>query len=129
MKEQPLVLVIEDNEALRETLCDNLKSKGYNLFGAKDGGKALKFIKEVGRPSIVITDIFMPEVDGLEIISYLRKNLPETKIIAISGGYRTLASANVLNVAKSLGVAAIFEKPFDFRAVNAKIKQLLEDDE
>ena len=79
------ILIIEDEEILRKTLYKMVKSAGYEVSEASDGEKALELIKEKAF-DLVITDIFMPNKDGLEIVQFVKKNKPNAKVISISGG-------------------------------------------
>lgn len=123
---QPTVLVIEDDEPLRKTLCENLEGKGFQLIEAENGNEGLRVIRRSGAPSVVVKDLFMSEKEGIEVIQFLQKEHPKVKIIAISGGYRSIESSNVLEAAKAMGASVILEKPLDFDELETHIKGLLE---
>src|SRR5438874_719633 len=78
------VLVIEDNEGLRDYLRVALESQEYEVLTARDGQEALGYLNG-HRVDAVLTDIFMPEMDGIETIATLRKQFPGVRIIAMSG--------------------------------------------
>lgn len=103
---QPNVLIIEDHELVVEVLKLVLKRKGYHSQTVMDGNAAWKLLQETRFP-VVITDIVLPGLNGIEIIRRLRDIAPETRIIAISGKGR-----QVLDEALEAGAHATIEKPF-----------------
>jgi len=114
------ILVIEDDPALREMLCQTLVQAGYQVEAAADGKKA-SAIYGVNPPDIAVTDIYMPTKDGLETLIDLRQNFPEVKIIAISGG---VSKTHILEVAKILGAACTLIKPFEPAELIQAVEQL-----
>jgi len=117
------ILVIDDDHAVRRTICDNLAESGYEVLEASDGDMGLSMIDPAKLPAIVITDIIMPQKEGLETIIEIRKNFPQIKLIAISGGGRT-RSTDFLTLAKRLGADAILPKPVDMDQLEKTIKSL-----
>ena len=105
------ILIIDDDEAVLSSLMAMLELDGYDVVGARGGRKGLALFREK-TADLVITDIFMPEKEGVEIITELKRGFPEVKIIAISGGDRT-ASQDYLPVAEKLGAVRNLRKPFD----------------
>src|SRR5580698_255380 len=98
---QPKVLVIDDDILVRRTISRILQHGGYDVSLAEDGAKGVaKFRSE--RPDLVITDIIMPEQEGIETIIQLLRDNPAARIIAVSGGGR-LGSMDFLTVADKLG--------------------------
>ena len=119
----PGILIIEDEIELRDMLKLALTRKKYKVFEADDGRQAINRFK----PSItdlVITDIIMPEEDGLKVIMKLRDLKPAIKIIAISGGGKA-GPGSYLNMAKALGADAVYSKPFSINDLIVTIEQLL----
>ena len=117
------ILVIDDVGGIRQLLRDGLNAAGYGVFMAANGQQGLALFQT--QPSdLVITDIFMPEGDGLEVIRSLRKTYPTLPIIAISGDGR-LPNQMMLPVAKALGANQVLAKPFRMRDLVASVKQLL----
>lgn len=84
MAEEKVLLVVDDNPAIRELLNDFLKKEGFRVFGAPNGPSALEFMKGQ-RCDVVITDYSMPEMDGVALIKRLRPLYPYLFIIGISG--------------------------------------------
>jgi len=103
------ILVIDDQEPIRALLRIALEGAGHEVFEASNGRLGLELYR-ARSADLIITDIFMPEMDGLEMMVELTKSFPNVKVIAISGG---LESAGPFNVAKLLGVRQTFQKPLD----------------
>jgi DNA-binding response OmpR family regulator len=123
----PGILIVEDDKELREMLKISLIRHKYTVLEAADGKEAITHFK----PSItdlVITDLIMPDEDGLKVIMRLREIKPSLKIIAISGGGKA-GPGSYLNLAKALGANVIFPKPFSINDLLAKIEQLLTDEQ
>jgi DNA-binding response OmpR family regulator len=102
------VLVIEDNPELREYLRLALELHEYQVLTAENGRDALAFLN--GHPvDAVITDLFMPEMDGIETLAALRRQFPDIRVIAMSGR----PGVDYLAVARELGVKHTLRKPFE----------------
>jgi len=111
------VLVIEDNDGLRDYLRVALETQEYEVLTARDGQEALGYLN--GHPvDVVLTDIFMPEMDGIEIIAALRKQFPGIRVIAMSGR----PGVDYLSVARELGVTRTLRKPFELNELVAALK-------
>lgn len=83
----PLILIIDDDDQIREMLRQMLERAGYEVTDAPNGKVAMKLYRE--QPAdLIITDLIMPGKEGIETIIELRRDFPEVKIIAISGGGR-----------------------------------------
>lgn len=108
------VLVIDDDTLVRRTLCAALTKLGYAVTEAPTGQTGVaEFRKE--HPEIVITDVMMPDKNGLETISEIRALNPATKIIAMSAD--SGQGTDLLELAKDVGAAATLSKPFDVQMV------------
>jgi two-component system, chemotaxis family, chemotaxis protein CheY len=105
------ILVIDDDPTVRKTIGRILDRKGHEVVMAGDGRYGLKLFASE-QPDLVITDIIMPEREGLETIRAIQKIAPGAKIIAISGGGR-VGNVDFLNMAAKLGAREIIAKPFD----------------
>ncbi len=118
------ILVIDDDDQMRVLLRQVMEWAGYEVMEAEDGREGMQ--KHRRQPAdLVITDLIMPEQEGLETISLLRKEYPQTKIIAISGGGRIGPEA-YLPAAQELGADRVFSKPFDVRELAGAVKELLD---
>jgi CheY-like chemotaxis protein len=120
----PGILIVEDNQELREILKESLNRKRFTVQEAENGKDAIIHFKP-GVTDLVITDLIMPEEDGLKVIMKLREIKPSIKVIAISGGGKA-GPASYLNLAKALGADAIYSKPFSVNEMIEKIEELLE---
>jgi two-component system response regulator HydG len=104
-------LIIEDDPELRRLLKMSLEAAGIETLTAADGKRGLALMKDT-RFDVVVTDILMPTMDGLEVIQAVRAGHKDVKIIAISGGGRKLPGPEVLGMAEMLGADAALTKPF-----------------
>ncbi len=117
------ILLIDDDQTLRRALRLSLEQSGYTVTDAEDGGQGLRAF--AAQPAeLVITDIIMPDVEGMETIRELRKLSPAVPVIAISGGGR-ITSDDYLHMAKLLGASAILAKPFDIEVLRGAVARLL----
>ncbi len=119
----PRILLIEDDEGTRSMLRRTLQHASYDTLEAEDGRVGLKLLSEHS-VDLVITDIIMPEVEGIELIRNLRANKPNLPIIAISGGGR-MGPEGYLNLAKTIGAAKVLAKPFEMEELLSAVKELL----
>ncbi len=103
------VLIIEDDPQVSELLRRAVEEAGHNVVTAANGRLGLQMAASFV-PDVVVTDIFMPDKEGLETIVDLRKLRPNLPIIAISGA-ATMGTSNVLDLALKLGAAQAFHKP------------------
>jgi DNA-binding response OmpR family regulator len=120
----PGILIVEDDNELREMLKVSLVRHKFTVIDSANGRDAIVHF----RPSIVdliVTDLIMPEEDGLKVIMKLRELKPSVKIIAISGGGKA-GPGSYLNLAKVLGADAVFSKPFSINDLINKIYELLQ---
>jgi CheY-like chemotaxis protein len=113
------ILVIDDDEQFRTMLVQMLSQDGHQVTIATDGAEGLRLISQV-KPELIITDILMPNKDGLEIIIELDRERSKIPIIAVSGGRRSITAEFNLESANLLGAHATLAKPFtraDLRSV------------
>ena len=118
-----LVLVIEDDALMRRTVQRILVGDGHEVIEAENGRVGLDLLR-THTPKLVITDILMPETEGLETIREIRKSNPGMKIIAISGGGAG-SDAPVLTWAHRLGADAMLPKPFRAAELLEAVRKLL----
>lgn len=118
------ILIIDDDDQVRGFLRHLFTREGYEVDEAADGAEGLKHFRAA--PSdVVITDIIMPEREGIEVITELRRQSPKTRIIAISGGGR-IGPESYLPLAREFGAARTFAKPLDKNELLAAVRELLE---
>jgi DNA-binding NtrC family response regulator len=117
------ILVIDDDPMVRKAIERILDRKGYDVVMADDGRRGLKLF-EREQPDLVITDIIMPEREGIETIRAIQKIRPGAKIIAISGGGR-VGNVDFLTLAAKLGAREIIAKPFDPSELTRSVSRCL----
>ncbi len=116
------VLVIDDSDDFRKLALRWFQSCGIEAEGAADGVQGLALQR--ARPAdVIVTDIFMPEKEGIETIHELRSEFPEAKIIAVTG-YEPLRNYDVFEVARQAGAVKTFMKPFKFEDLVAAVREL-----
>lgn len=121
------ILLIDDDDAVRNALHLVLEHFGHTVIDARNGNEGLALYAQ-SKPDLVITDIVMPEKEGLEVLMELRKQHARTKIIAISGGGR-INAADYLHLAQRMGAAKVLTKPFSQQALINAINELLASDD
>ena len=89
----PDLIIIEDDETLRQMLARMLDRHGFSVREAANGLEGLKLMRELPVP-LVVTDLIMPEMEGIETIRHLRRLYPDTKVVAMSGGGKVVDAAN-----------------------------------
>jgi CheY-like chemotaxis protein len=119
----PVILVIDDDALVRDIIKRDLEMAGYRVVVAGDGREGLAQYWSVA-PDLLIIDLIMPEMDGIEVITELRKRRINTRILAISGGGR-LGNRDILQVAHALGADDILAKPFQLADLTDKVQRLL----
>jgi DNA-binding response OmpR family regulator len=112
------ILVIDDKVLIRHMLRQTLERAGYEVVTAHNGHAGLQHYRYMPT-ELVITDLEMPEQDGLETIRVLQHDFPKVKIIAISGRSGSLSRA------KELGVQRTFQKPFGMQELLAAVHELV----
>lgn len=117
------IMIVDDDEQFRTMLKDVLEQNGYMTVEAADGGEAMEQM-ERNPADIVIVDVIMPVMDGLETIIRMRREYPFVRFIAISGGGR-IEPQNYLDSAEKLGAFRSFSKPIDNQQLLAAVEELL----
>jgi CheY-like chemotaxis protein len=124
------ILIIEDQQNLRSVVKSTLERLGYRVHEAGNGREGIEVYKRTA-PDLVITDLIMPEKEGLETIRDLKKMVPDVKIIAMTGAGRA-NSKDFLKMARLFGAAIALSKPFTFpelaKSVEAMIGKAAPDD-
>jgi DNA-binding NtrC family response regulator len=119
----PSILIIDDDDHVRLMLEQTLERAGYATIAVGDGKEALRVQREAPA-DLVLTDLIMPEKDGLETISEIRRLFPNGKIIAMSGGGR-YGNLDFLPVAKKLGASRTLAKPFTREKLLETVREVL----
>lgn len=120
------VLAVDDDTVIRNIIQKTLQSAGYSVKCAENGKSALEFLK-TQKFKLLIVDMVMPDVDGIQTIIKINKDHPGQKFIAISGGGRVKADY-YLDLADTLGAACILEKPFTAEKLLERVKASLNSD-
>lgn len=117
------ILIIDDEELVRLTLRRSLEAEGHDLIEATNGDEGLRVHRQ--HPfDLVITDIIMPNNEGIETIRELKQEFPQVRIIAISGGGR-MDNTDLLRMSQLLGADAVLAKPFGPEELRKKVRQTL----
>lgn len=119
------ILIIDDEDLSRNMLSQALTRAGYDVSTACDGTEGIELFRSV-LADLIITDILMPGKEGLETIMELRRDFPDVKIIAMSGGGRT-GNLNFLDIAERLGAQRTLQKPFHLQDVLQLVQEVLQD--
>lgn len=120
------ILVIEDDDSFRNVLVQMLVKVGYDVRQAGDGNQAIEVCAQF-EPDLVLTDIIMPDKEGLETIQELLQICPDMKIIAMSGGGK-FGPDSYLPLAQKLGAKATLQKPFMREQLLSTISDVLAED-
>ena len=117
------VLIVDDDLQIRKVFSKLIEAEGHKVWVAEDGNQGLKELAK--RPiDLIISDILMPDKDGLEMIDEVKKTYPNIKIIAISGGGQ-ISSKEYLNLANHMGVVKSIPKPIMRNELIKTIKEVL----
>lgn len=119
------ILIIDDEDQSRDMLSQVLSRAGYDVSTARDGNEGIELFRAVVA-DLIITDILMPGKEGLETIMELRRDFPEVKIVAMSGGGRT-GNLNFLDIAERLGAQRTLQKPFHLQEVLQVVQEVLQE--
>lgn len=124
------ILLIDDDDLVRESLTIHLQDAGYEVVAVADGRAGVAAYRP-GAFDLVITDLFMPEVEGIETIRRLRQEDRTVPIVAITGGPSLSASPSgrqppdYLRMARALGATEIVQKPFSLQRLRAIVEACL----
>jgi CheY-like chemotaxis protein len=117
------ILLIDDDEGVRLSVAAALRHAGHSVVPARNGREALVFF-DSGSFDLVITDIIMPEMEGIETIMQLRKAGGSIPILAISGDGRRCEAGSYLDLAGKLGADAALNKPFSAVQLRVAVARL-----
>ena len=118
------ILIIDDNDEFRKLFVEVLENVGYEVCDASSGDEGIDVYREK-KPDLVITDIIMPEKEGVETMLDLKKEFPDVKIIAMSGGGFEGPMAYLESAELVGGAARTFSKPFSMKDMLAAISEIL----
>ena len=118
------ILLVDDDDGFREALKDSLKDMGYFVFEASNGLQGLKMLENT-TIDLLISDIVMPEEDGIGLLIKTKHLNPKLKIIMISGGGK-MVDDKYLHGSKLLGADGVLKKPFSGEQIHSLIEQLFQ---
>lgn len=121
------ILLVDDEASIRMMVRAVLSDEDYTFEEASNGTVALEML-EAKEYDLIITDVIMPDCDGIELVMQVRRKLPDIKVIVMSGGGRVRAD-HYLNLAEKLGAARVFEKPFNTAELRETVRDLLTETE
>jgi len=119
------ILVIDDDDAVLGVVGKMLGSEGFEALTAANGEEGLRLIRGNSDINLVITDLIMPEKEGIETIRELKRDFPHIRILAISGGGRGSADS-YLDLAAKMGADSLLKKPFVKQELLEAVQSLLE---
>jgi CheY-like chemotaxis protein len=111
MMNQLSVLIADDHPVIREAASQILEEAGHNVHTASDGAEALRKLSGAWF-DVLVTDVLMPGMDGIQLIGEVRRRHPGVRIMAMSGGCDGFSREDFLTIASRLGAGAVLEKPF-----------------
>lgn len=117
------ILIIDDEAIMQKQLTGILANAGHETATADTAEEGYRLAEEM-KPDLVITDIFVPEAGGLEVIRRIKKSVPKARIIAISGS-DVRQEVDVLGLARSEGADETFQKPIHAQVITETINHLL----
>lgn len=118
------ILLVEDETLLREGIQEILEAHGYVVIGAADGVEALEWLGQA-TVSLIVTDLLMPNMNGVEFIKYVRADYPQTPVIVISGSNGTAMTRMGIESIQVPGATASITKPFKAVELVALIQKVL----
>lgn len=129
MPSRALVLIADDDEGMRSLLGASLRNRGLKVDECSDGHELLDRLKDLGKrrepPSLVVSDVRMPGVNGLDVVHWVGRWLPEVPVILITA----FGDAQTHRRAKALGAMAVLDKPFDMKEFHEHVSSALKKEE
>jgi len=119
------ILLVDDEDLLREGVREILEMNGFTVIEAADGQEALRQFALAEKVDLVISDIVMPNMDGVDFVTKLREMFPDVPILTISGGSRVVSARFGLDSALLSGANASLTKPFTAKQLIEKVKTLV----
>ncbi|MBI3110906.1 MAG: hypothetical protein A2059_01020 [Ignavibacteria bacterium GWA2_55_25] len=120
MPQKNRILVVDDEDALRTVLSSELEGEGYKVASAADGSEAIEILKKEGF-DLILLDIKMPNVDGFEVLKFVKETHPDTKVIMLTG----FADLKNAIESKKLGAEDFVSKPYDLVDLLTTVERVL----
>ena len=118
------ILIVEDEAPLRSAMARYLRATGHVIDEVPDGRRAVRFLESATDVDLVITDINMPHMDGIEVIRAIESAAPKVRVLAVSGG-GLFPKEMLLAQARHLGAIATLTKPFELARLGEVVDELL----
>ena len=115
------ILVVDDARAMCNLIADGLRDHGHQVSTASDGGEAMRLLQLPRSPDVIVTDLAMPQVDGLALIAFSKQHHPQIPIVVVTG----LRDDNLHRRAYDLGAAKVLHKPIRITHLRDAIDSLL----
>ena len=112
MTRQPSILIVEDHPAVRQSLAIAVDMAGWTTETSASGDDALRLLAERDF-DVLLTDLWMPGVDGLELIKLCRRTRPDLRVLGMTGGGPGMSTETMSTLAEIWGAEQVFYKPFD----------------
>ncbi|MEX0736582.1 MAG: response regulator [Bacteroidota bacterium] len=120
MPQKNRILVVDDEDALRTVLSSELEGEGYKVASAADGSEAIEILKK-DEFDLILLDIKMPNVDGFEVLKFVKETHPDTKVIMLTG----FADLKNAIESKKLGAEDFVSKPYDLVDLLTTVERVL----
>lgn len=121
------IVLIDDNADFRRTVALFLRAEDHEVVEAGNGVEGLRAI-ETAPTDLIICDVLMPEMDGIEVLRSLASRPVRIPVITISGGSRSLPSSTLLNLTRAFGAAEVLYKPFHRGELLTTVRNVLNPD-
>lgn len=125
MTKRPSILVVEDDQAMRSLLGASLRRRGFDVVLCQDGEELMRRLEAgggVGSPSLIVSDLRMPGVDGFALLHWLGQRIPDVPVILITA----FGDPQTHRRATELGAAVVLDKPFDLEDFHAQVSAALD---
>ena len=120
------ILVVDDDVIWQKFISEILTREGYEIEICPSGVEAVEKLEKGGTYDLILTDLIMPELDGMGVLNHLRSKEDTTPVIVLSGGGVTLSSEDAIRSVEGM-VAGVLEKPVQYQELVHKIKTVLEE--
>jgi DNA-binding response OmpR family regulator len=118
------ILVIDDEADIRFMLTEFLTHEGHTVDTAENGKAGVRLAGQ-HHYDLIITDIIMPEMDGIEVLSSIKQNFPDMRIIVMTGGTLKMEKGFLLSMARAMKAQKVIAKPLNFKELQAAVNEIL----
>lgn len=118
------ILMVDDNQGFRRTMCRALRRAGFEVDEASDGHQAGRMLESTAY-DLVVTDVFMPDMDGYEFLRSVRERKPDLPVIAVTGGFGNYSGTLAGRLMEQLGAMSSLTKPVTADNLVEEVKRVL----